>query len=75
MPIYEYACDQCSEQFEQLVRSAADERDVACPKCGATRVSKRLSVFAARQGVPQAAAPPPGCGRCGDPNGMCGFDA
>ncbi len=44
MPIFEYHCNGCGLDFEQLVR--ADDR-VACPECGSTRVRKQLSVVAA----------------------------
>jgi putative FmdB family regulatory protein len=70
MPIYEYACSDCQENFEELVRSK-DQR-VSCPKCGSPKVGRKLSVFAARNEA--APAPMPrggGCGRCGDPNGPC----
>lgn len=45
MPIYEYRCDGCSEEFEELVRNAA-ETGVVCPRCGSGAVTRRLSLFA-----------------------------
>ena len=44
MPIYEYACMECEEHFEELVRN--DEQVVTCPSCGAAKVLKQLSAFA-----------------------------
>lgn len=44
MPIYEYACSKCSQEFEQLVRNG---EQVACPECGSTRLEKLLSAPAA----------------------------
>jgi putative FmdB family regulatory protein len=75
MPIYEYACAKCGKAFDWLVRSPRDEREIACPDCGARKATRRPSIFAAHQGRP-AAMPLPtgGCGRCGDPNGPCGLD-
>ena len=32
MPLYEYTCDSCGEQFEEL-RSLSDEDEVPCPNC------------------------------------------
>lgn len=58
MPIYEYVCDACGQAFEHLARTLAD-RPVACPACGAKRLSKQLSTFA-----PASAAPAKGCGDC-----------
>lgn len=75
MPIYEYDCPKCRQPFEQLVLSADDERDVRCPQCGAAKVTRRPSTFAAR-GAPDRTPLPTGvgCGRCGDPNGPCALD-
>ncbi|MBI5199241.1 MAG: zinc ribbon domain-containing protein [Nitrospirae bacterium] len=42
MPIYEYHCPHCEEDFEKLVFSSTV---VECPKCGASDVNKKLSVF------------------------------
>lgn len=40
MPIYEYACETCSHEFEKLVR--IDAPRPPCPECGA-EVRKRVS--------------------------------
>ncbi len=47
MPIYEYVCEGCKEQFEHLLRG--DEKP-ACPSCGKDRLSKKFSVPAAHVG-------------------------
>jgi len=70
MPIYEYLCEDCGREFEELVRSAGASREVACPKCGGRNVGRQVSVFAARQGRTET-PPLGGCGRCGDPDGPC----
>jgi putative FmdB family regulatory protein len=44
VPIYEYACMECEEHFEELVRS--EQQVVTCPTCGAAKVLKQLSTFA-----------------------------
>lgn len=76
MPIYEYACGHCGAEFEELVRTAAEEKQVACPRCGQRKATRRPSVFAARSAAAKPALPMGGgaCGRCGDPNGPCGMD-
>ncbi|MCH8243054.1 MAG: zinc ribbon domain-containing protein [Planctomycetes bacterium] len=72
MPVYEYCCMQCDNQFEEFSRTMNSRVSPACPSCGSSKVERRLSVFAARQEV--AAKPAAGgspCGRCGDPDGPC----
>jgi putative FmdB family regulatory protein len=44
MPIYEYTCGKCGNEFELLVR---DGRPPECPTCGTSRLEKRFSVPAA----------------------------
>jgi putative FmdB family regulatory protein len=70
MPVFEYQCERCGHAFDALVRNDADRRNVACPKCDAKKVERRLSVFAAHA----SAGPAPAggaCMRCGDPDGPC----
>ena len=44
MPIYEYACMECEDHFDELVRG--EEQVITCPACGATDVLKQISAFA-----------------------------
>ena len=71
MPIYEFTCDHCSEDFETLVRSSDWEGEVECPICGSEEVDKRLSVFATASTdgssvaeMPPCSGMPSNCGRC-----------
>ncbi len=68
MPIYEFHCQACARDFEELVRRR-DEK-VACPACGSSRVKKLLSGFAvtgeARQGGGGGS-----CGHCKPKAGGC----
>ena len=45
MPIYEYRCNDCGKEFEELVRS--QDTEVACPECKSAKTSRKLSLFAA----------------------------
>ncbi len=47
MPIYEYECGGCHQQFELLMRS--DEAP-ECPQCGSEDLNKQFSVPAAHRG-------------------------
>jgi putative FmdB family regulatory protein len=43
MPIYEYKCNACGEEFEKLVFSSLASDDVKCEKCGSTEVERKVS--------------------------------
>jgi putative FmdB family regulatory protein len=74
MPIFEYSCNDCGNDFELLVRN---DTTIACDRCGSVAVIKKLSVFASMTGGKDAS---PACrtacdggfarGSCG--SGMCG---
>lgn len=69
MPIYEYACMQCEEHFEELVRGA--DQVVTCPGCGAANVVRQLSAFAVHGAAAKPSfAGPSGSGGVG--GGCCG---
>ena len=40
MPIYEYCCDKCGKEFEELV---FDDSNPACPFCGSSLTHKLMS--------------------------------
>jgi|688.fasta_scaffold289047_3 putative FmdB family regulatory protein len=44
MPIYEFACSACANEFEELVSMSA-VNGVACPACGSKHTEKLLSSF------------------------------
>jgi len=64
MPIYEYTCDKCGDEFEFFLRG---QEKPACPKCGGMKLRKRFSVPAAHTAGSSA---PSSCPR-GD-RGGCG---
>jgi putative FmdB family regulatory protein len=77
MPIYEYRCSSCGNEFETLVRGSSPAPD--CPKCHGTKLQKKLSSFAAVVAAPsssrsQAFSP---CQSCGHPDGpgACQFNS
>lgn len=75
MPMYEFECQSCQEQFEELVTSEAAVAAVACPACQSREVVKRFSTFGVGRSSEGAMALPVGspgpCGRCGNPQGSC----
>ena len=47
MPVYEFRCEACGEQFELFVRSIARSGAPECPKCGSDQVAKAVSLCGA----------------------------
>ena len=78
MPLFEYSCDECRNDFEALVRSGG-EAEVRCPRCSGNHLTKRFSVPASAQ-VQGAAGrtadlpslPTMGCGGPACRQGLCG---
>lgn len=60
MPLYEFHCNDCQDQFEELVRSSSAIDEVKCPACGSQHVRRKVSMFASKVvgggGVASAAA-------------------
>ena len=48
MPIYEFHCQSCDQQFETLVLSASDP--IRGPGCDGEQVRKLMSTFAFKSG-------------------------
>lgn len=75
MPLFEYRCSACGNQFEFLTRSGVEP---ACPKCASVELEKQLSVFAvgasSASASPRMAADSP-CANCSVPGGpgACGM--
>jgi putative FmdB family regulatory protein len=48
MPVYEYRCEACGEQFELVQRVSARAEDTTCPHCQAKKATRLLSAFASK---------------------------
>lgn len=48
MPIFEFVCQDCGWEFEELVRSASSVDEVSCPACDSVYVLKQISTFASK---------------------------
>ena len=48
MPIYEFECEKCGEDFEQLILGSG--KVVQCPRCGSKNTRKRMSACAFKSG-------------------------
>ncbi len=62
MPLYEYKCSDCGEQFETLVTSRDKANKATCPSCGSGKTERMLSTFAV--GKPSAPASSCATGTC-----------
>jgi putative FmdB family regulatory protein len=76
MPIREFQCNECNNEFEKIVRASTDPASLSCPSCGSPQLKQKLSTFAAQvsSGAQSAAAPMacPSGGMCPQP-GVCGM--
>ncbi len=51
MPMFDYRCDNCGHEFEELVwSSTVPDEDITCPKCGEHRSRRLLSAPAVSVG-------------------------
>lgn len=66
MPIYEFHCEECGHEFEELV--ARIDENAPCPKCGSQEVGRLISATADYRGSMSSpgSGPMPPCA-----NGMC----
>lgn len=48
MPLYEYRCEGCGEQFEQVQPVSFRAEDTVCPHCQARKSTRLLSSFASK---------------------------
>ncbi len=63
MPIYEYQCSQCKNEFEKLVLNTSEK--IACPKCKSKKVQRVMSAFAFSVGGKfKSTAGASSCGSC-----------
>jgi putative FmdB family regulatory protein len=64
MPIYEFQCQNCETEFEELLPSSRMDEAIPCPDCGGKKVQRLLSAFGAF--TKTASACDPACGPADD---------
>lgn len=45
MPIYEYKCTECHDEFSLLQSIHSSENDTECPRCFSKKLKKVVSAF------------------------------
>jgi putative FmdB family regulatory protein len=66
MPIYEYHCEDCGQDFEKLVRFSDPKINTPeCPGCQSDNTHKRLSVIASLGGINAQTSSASSCGSSG----------
>lgn len=45
MPIYEYACHNCRQFVEVIVRRVSDDYQPQCPECSSKKLTRMISRF------------------------------
>jgi putative FmdB family regulatory protein len=78
MPFYEFHCEACQSDFEQMTSISARDQKVACPRCGSKKTGRKLSVVsvgaAAGKDAPAGGHVHSGACGCGKPMGSCGMN-
>jgi putative FmdB family regulatory protein len=71
MPIYEYVCKDCTNEFESLRAMSQADAVIACEACGRENTRRIPSVcYSESGGKALAGSSSPSCGSC--PGGNCG---
>ncbi len=65
MPIYEYVCQDCENEFEVIRPMSQADVPMACASCGGKHTKRQLSLFYAESGGRAVAGTSaPACGSC-----------
>ena len=64
MPLYEYACLDCSTQFDALRSFKDADASIACPDCEGQETSRMLSLFFAHSDGRTITQGAPACNSC-----------
>jgi len=79
MPIFEYKCEKCGKEFEEIVFGSGDG-EVKCPACGSSKTGKLMSCCQRHKaggddglGMASSASSGGGCAGCSGGNcSSCG---
>ncbi|MBF0510331.1 MAG: zinc ribbon domain-containing protein [Deltaproteobacteria bacterium] len=66
MPIYEYHCCDCNNDFETLVLRSSEK--IVCPKCDRDHVERLMSACSYKSGGNFSSSQGSGCSSCSSSN-------
>lgn len=46
MPLFDYHCAACSDDFTELRKGTEKDQPIDCPKCGSEKTHRQVSAFA-----------------------------
>jgi putative FmdB family regulatory protein len=70
MPIYEYVCQDCKQEFEVIRSFSQADAPIQCTACGGKDNKRKISVFFAESGGKAVSGmSEPSCSSCG--GGSC----
>ena len=69
MPLYEYHCNKCEKEFEQIVPFSEADLIPSCPFCGDKDTSKKISMAASFGSSPSGSVTSSGS-KCGSVGGF-----
>jgi putative FmdB family regulatory protein len=74
MPIYEYVCEACKNEFDLMRPMSEADSPAACEACGGRKLKRKLSLcYAQSDGKSVAGTSAPSCSGCaGGSCGSCG---
>jgi len=65
MPLFEYHCPACGQDFEKIVRFSEADRIPVCPNCGAQETRKKISAAASFSSSSSGSSYSGSCGASG----------
>jgi putative FmdB family regulatory protein len=68
MPIYEYVCKECGNEFDAMRAMKDADTAITCNNCNSDQTKRKLSLFIARSNGKQVAGNSHSCGGCGGGN-------
>lgn len=77
MPLYEYICRECGNDFEAIVASGKRDEGSSCPQCGDAKVARKISLMAhpvVKSGKSGGSSEPFSCGAPSCCGGGCAMD-